>query len=130
MGIFNVRIEVGDLDGRRFETVDAMVDSGAAYSFMPTSMLRRLDIRPHRKMTFVMADGSRIERDFGWTRVKIGGEIEMSPVVFADDDTTPLLGAVTLELFGMGVDPVNGRLISVPAMPGAHALVGTPIHKL
>ena len=39
----------------------------------------------------------------------------MSPVVFWDEHSTPLLGAVTLEIFGLCIDPVNGRLMPVDA---------------
>ena len=42
MGTFQVAIEVGDPDGQRYETVEALVDSGATYTTMPESLLRRL----------------------------------------------------------------------------------------
>ena len=35
------------------------------------------------------------------------------PVVFWDDEALPLLGAVTLEIFSLGIDPVNGLLVPV-----------------
>ena len=41
MGIFNVALEIGDPQGQRYETVEAMVDSGAAYTIMPASLLTR-----------------------------------------------------------------------------------------
>ena len=113
MGIFNVQLEVGDPDGQRYETVEAMVDSGAAYTFIPTSVLTKLGIRPHRRVTFELADGSQIEREVGWARVRLNGDSESSPVVFSDENITPLLGAVTLELLNLGIDPVNTRLIPV-----------------
>ena len=34
-------------------------------------------------------------------------------VVFGDDGAEPLLGAVTMEEFGLGVDPVRRRLAPV-----------------
>ncbi len=113
MGIFNVQLEIGDLDGEHYETVEAMVDSGAAYSFMPPSLLTKLGIQPHRRVSFELADGTRIERDVGWARIRLNGDSESSPVVFGDENLTPLLGAVTLELLNLGIDPVNARLIPV-----------------
>ena len=65
MGTFNVQLEIGDPEGQRYETVEAMVDSGAAYTFLPPSLLRRkLGVQPYRRSMrqFVLADGSRIER--------------------------------------------------------------------
>ena len=113
MGIFNVQLEIGDPDGQRYETVEAMVDSGALYTFLPPSLLRRLGVVPQSVRQFVLADGTLIERSISTTWVRMNGESLMSPVVFGDEDATPLLGAVTLEIFALGIDPVRQRLISV-----------------
>ncbi len=120
MGTFSVKLEVGDPDGRRYETVDALVDSGATYTFMPPSLLRRLGVIPHTERGFVMADGTRIYRDSGQTWIRLGDEENVSPIVFGDENVTPLLGAVTLEIFALGIDPVNERLI-----PLDNLLMGT-----
>lgn len=116
MGTFRVTLEIGDPSGERFEQVNALVDSGATYTFAPRAILRHLGVEPHRTMSFQMADGTRIERDFGRTWLRLDGEQEVSPVIFGDDEVTPLLGAVTLEIFGLGIDPVNGRLVPVTAL--------------
>ena len=121
MGIFNVQFEIGDPQGQRYETVEALVDSGAAYTFMPPSLLSRLGVVPHTKRGFVLADGTLIERDLGQTYVRLDGEENVSPVVFGDEGVTPLLGAVTLEIFSLGVDPVNSRLIPVSSLMGTQA---------
>ena len=113
MGTFRVEIQIGDPQGERYEAVDALVDSGATYTTLPPSLLRRLGVVPHTKRGFVLADGTRIYRDFGQTWVRLNGERSISPVVFGDEDAAPLLGAVTLEIFGLGIDPVNTRLIQV-----------------
>lgn len=115
MGTFMVPLEVADPQGRRYETVEAMVDSGAAYTVVPASILERLGVSPHETRGFVLADGSRIERGFGRTWMRLDGREEMSPVVFWNEGSTPLLGAVTLEIFGLGIDPVNGRLVPADA---------------
>ncbi len=62
----------------------------------------------------MFADGI-VERGFGSTWMRFDGREAISPVVFWDEDTRPLLGAVTLEIFGLGIDPVNRRLIDVEA---------------
>ena len=116
LGTFAVQIDVGDPDGTRYEPVEALVDSGATFTFIPRSVLERMGVRPLRKMAFEIADGSRMERDFGQTWVRLNGERSISPVIFGDDAATPLLGAVTLEIFGLGIDPVDSRLIPVPSL--------------
>ena len=42
-------------------------------------------------------------------------------MVFWDEGAQPLLGAVTLEIFSLDIDPVNGRLIPVDAFMLASA---------
>ena len=113
MGIFNVELEIGDPEGRNYQTVEAMVDSGAAYTTLPASILESLGVAPNTSRTFVLADGRRIRRGFGQTWIRLAGEEYVSPVVFWDEGTTPLLGAVTLEIFSLGIDPVNDQLIPV-----------------
>ena len=116
MGTFNVEFEISDFAGNRFERVEALVDSGATYTVLPSALLADLGVKPHRTMTFELADGSLIERDFGRVWVKLAEGEEMSPVIFGDSNDAPLLGAVTLEIFGLGIDPMNGRLVPVNAL--------------
>ena len=115
MGTFAVALGVGDPQGRRYEEVEAMVDSGAAYTVLPASILESLGVEPHDTRGFVLADGHRVERGFGQTWMRLGGKQSVSPVVFWDEGSLPLLGAVTLEIFGLCIDPVNGRLVPVDA---------------
>ena len=46
MGTFPVTIEVGDPRGERFEPVEALVDTGASFTWVPGDMLPRLDVVP------------------------------------------------------------------------------------
>ena len=115
MGTFTVPLEVADPLGRHYETVDAMVDPGATYTVLPAAILHRLGVVPRGTRRFVLADGSHVERGFSTTWMRLAGREELSPVVFWDEDARPLLGAVTLEIFSLGIDPVNGQLIPVDA---------------
>ena len=116
MGTFTVTLGVGDPQGLRYQEVEAMVDSGAAYTVLPASILEGLGVAPHEDRGFVLADGHRVERGFGQTWMRLDGREAVSPVVFWDEGSLPLLGAVTLEIFGLAVDPVNGRLLPVDAL--------------
>ena len=116
MGTFVVALEVADPEGRHYETVDTIVDSGSTYTVLPASVLERLGVVPHGTRQFVLADGSRVERGFGRTWMRLDGREDISPVVFWDEGAQPLLGAVTLEIFSLGIDPVNGRLMPVDAL--------------
>ena len=114
MGTFNVEIEIGDPDCKRFERVDALAGSRTPYTFLPSSLLEGLGVKPHRTMTF-MADGSRIERGFAQTWARLNGVDCITPVIFGDEDAVPLLGRVTLGCLGLGIDEANERLVEVIA---------------
>ena len=116
MGVFHVRIEVGDPQGTRFQAVDALVDTGASHTAAPASLLRRLGIEPYQRGSFQLADGRLVELDIGQTWVRVDGEQAITQVVFADEGTQPLLGAVTLEQLGLGIDPIRRQLIPVPRL--------------
>src|SRR2546426_7445032 len=57
MGTFRVAIEIGDAAGERWETVEALVDTGATYTTVPAELLRRLGVAPHARDAFVLASG-------------------------------------------------------------------------
>ena len=96
---------------RRKATVNFLIDSGAVYSLVPTATLRRLGIRPHREVDFTLADGRAIKRRVGDAYFEINGEGGAAPVIFGEKGDEPLLGATTLESFGMVLDPFKRRLI-------------------
>ena len=113
MGAFHETIGLAARPDGPPEEVVALVDTGATYTLVPAPTLRRLGVEPIGRQTFLIADGSRVEREVGWLLVRIGGEESLTVVVFGDEDAEPLLGAVTLEEFGLGVDPVRRRLVPV-----------------
>ncbi|MBI2303997.1 MAG: molecular chaperone DnaK [Chloroflexi bacterium] len=67
-------------------------------------------------MEFVTADGRVIERDVAQTWVRHDGSAHITFVVFGDEGTLPLLGAYTLEGFGLAPDPLSRRLVPVPRL--------------
>ena len=103
--------------GERWEQIEALVDTDAFYSWAPRSVLDRLSVRPLGRRTFVMADGSEVERDLGEARIRFNGEARTTVVVFADDENEALLGAYTLEGFALAVDPVGHRLVPLERLP-------------
>jgi clan AA aspartic protease len=116
MGQFRVRIEVGDLQGIRFEPVDALVDTGASDTRVPGSVLQRLGVSPQERAPFRIADESIVEYEIGQAMVCLDGRTRYTVVVFGPEASESLLGATTLEAFGLGVDPVGRRLIPVPRL--------------
>ena len=112
MGTFRVPIEVADATRNRFERVDALVDTGASYTVLPSRLLGELGIVPHTRAGFLLADGRQVERDLGRAWIRVDGQEEFTLVVFGEE---ALLGAVTLEELRLAPDPVSKRLLPVPA---------------
>ncbi len=116
MGSFRVRIEVEDRGGGRFERLEALVDTGATYTWLPRDILERLGIQPQQERPFLLADGRQVSYSIAWIQVRIDGEAQPTIVVFGDPGSEPLLGVFTLEGFGLAADPINRRLMPVPGL--------------
>ncbi len=111
MGLVFQSVRVSNpLASRRSETIDFLVDTGAIWSYVPRTLLRRLGIRPKFRETFELADGRKVRRLVGEATFGIDGRSGASPVVFGLARDQPLLGVVTLESLGLAVDPVRQRL--------------------
>ena len=96
---------------RRRTAVNLLIDSGAVYSLVPSSTLKRLDIRPYRKVDFALADGTTITRKVGDAYFEFRCEGGTAPVIFGEKGDQPLLGATTLGSIGLVLDPFKRRLI-------------------
>ena len=124
MGTFNWPLRIVGMDGRRSRDIEATVDTGAAYTTLPSRLLREIGVEPTGQRRFLLADGRRVDLDYGRAWVTIDGESEVTVVVFGEDDGPALLGAYTLEGLALAADPVEQRL--VPTHP---VTLGTPLHK-
>ena len=113
MGTFNVAIQVGDLQRRRFEELEALADTGATTTVIPASVLKRLGVRPTTRQTFEYANGEQVDLDMGETRIRVESRETVSWVIFGNEDGGALLGAYTLEGVFLAVDPYNQRLTPV-----------------
>ena len=114
MSTFTVSVDVGDPTAQRFEPLDALVDTGSSHTSLPGRILRNLGVSPHELGRFRLATGDIVEREIGRTWMRLDGRLEMVIVVFGNDNAPPLLGAITLEQFGLGVDPVSRTVSRVP----------------
>ncbi len=111
MGTFTCPLRISDMDGQQTLDIEATVDTGAAYTTIPARQLRRLGIEPMGRRAFLLADGRRVEMEYGRAWVTIDGESEVTIVIFGEDNAPPLLGAYTLEGLALAVDPTNQRLV-------------------
>ncbi len=114
MGTFQHPLEVSASETGPFVSLTAVVDTGASYTLIPRRVLRDLGVAPRGRQQFLVADGRMIEREIAFVYIRLDGEVRPSVCVSGDDDGTALLGAITLEAFGLTVDPVNRRLVPLP----------------
>lgn len=89
---------------------DFLVDSGAAYTVVPKNIVERLDLKPSFYREFILADGKKVKRAIGSAIVRYGNEEISSPVVLGERNDSPLLGAITLESFGLALDPFQRKI--------------------
>ena len=116
MGVFTVGMEIGDGERERWTEVGALVDAGASITAVPGSTLRALGVEPLMRQTFRFAQGEFRSMDVGQTWVRVDGREVVTLVLFNDEGTPPLLGALALESLFLGVDPVGKRLIAVDGL--------------
>ena len=116
MGLFSVPLVVGNIHTGQSATVDAVVDTGAVYSMVPASLLRRLAIEPVRTMRFSTASGDAGRYGVGEARFSAAGETCYANVVFGPEGKF-LLGTMTLSGLALAVDSVQQRLIPEEILP-------------
>lgn len=113
MGQFHVRLIFFPQNGGNPQTLEALVDSGAAYSVAPRSVLEALGCRAHRTQRVILADGRTEEWEVPQVDVECEGRRTTTPVLMGPQGGPVLLGATTLEELGLGIDSLNRRLVPV-----------------
>lgn len=113
MGQFEVQIGIGRMGDEQLAPVTALVDTGAAHSVMPESLLKRIGLTPLEYRPYSIADGSEVEYGYGMARFSLEGREFPCPVIFGAENQF-LLGATTLQIFNLMVDPAEEKLITKP----------------
>ena len=116
MGTFTMPIQVGDLAGKKFVELDALVDTGSTYTVLPKEALEQLGVEQEDQRSFELADDRLVEYPIGYARMRFGGDETIVLVVFGLEGISPLLGATALEHLSLAVDPVHQTLIPIPAL--------------
>ena len=110
MGMFKVNVKVANPLAAATRDVTALVDTGAVYSVIPDSLLRSLNIEPTEEMEFTLADNTPRVYGVGEARFGIDDRERTTPVIFGPENTY-ILGAVTLQSFGLIPDTTHHRLV-------------------
>lgn len=109
MGHVRVKARLGDPSKRRILDIDALVDTGATLTVIPRKIAEELGLEPTGK-TPVETGAGRFEMTRTRVWVELEGREEIVPALVSDIIDKVLIGVTTLEVLGLQVDPVTGKL--------------------
>jgi predicted aspartyl protease len=112
MGTFFVEVQLA-LPARpdRRERVKLRVDSGSTYTTISANVLRDLGVQPTERRRVLTIEGKTAERGAAELLITLDGRTLHTLCLFGDPGDLDVLGAYTLEGFGLTIDPVQRRLI-------------------
>ncbi len=87
-----------------------LVDSGATYTLLPHDVWRTMGLKPKRSVAFTLADGTTIKRQVSECYIILPQGEGHTPVILGERGDEPLLGAVTLEILGLVLNPFTREL--------------------
>ena len=94
-----------------------LVDSGATYTVLKKDVWTILGLEPLGEIDLVLADGTTITRKVSEAIIELPGYGERhTPVVLGEEEDENLLGIVTLEIFGLVLDPLKRTLKPIRAI--------------
>lgn len=98
-----------------------MVDTGSELTWIRQKHLEKIGVEPEeKKLRLITADGREIVRSIGFAIIRVGKEITIDEVVFAQKSDFQRLGTRALEGLNLKVDSRNKKLIDAGpiAVPG------------
>lgn len=100
------------------EKLSFLVDSGAIYSVVPATVLKKLGILSDEEREFTLADGRKVTRKMSGAKFEYNSRHGHAPVIFGEKDDSTLLGATTLEAMGVALDPLKRQIMPLPMILG------------
>jgi clan AA aspartic protease len=95
---------------KKQKTVKFLIDSGATYSLLPKKVWKAIGLKPKRKVSFALADGTTVERPVSETYIVLPQGEAHTPVVLGEESDQALLGVVTLKILGLVFNPFDRTL--------------------
>lgn len=115
MGLTVLELEVANpANPQKTEKIEFLIDSGAIYSVVPISILKKLGIKPISEEEFRLANGQKVIRKKGIAFFKYLDKVGGADVIFGEKGDSTLLGAFTLESLGLVLDPLKRELKPLP----------------
>jgi predicted aspartyl protease len=83
---------------------------GSVFTWISRKVLGELGVKPRKVRQFKTIDGKAITREVEVTTIRYEGYEGDVEVVFAEEGDAQVLGVTALEIWGLEVDPVTGKL--------------------
>ncbi len=117
MGMTETILTVSNPQNSKLSITDKfLVDSGASFTVLPAPFAKKLKIKPIYEKSFNLADGKVVKRKIGSALIRLGDQEMPSPVVLGEENDAKLLGVLTLESFGLALDPFERKLYKARLM--------------
>lgn len=92
------------------ETLEFFVDSGAMYTLLPHEVWKSIGVEPDAEQRFSLADGTAVVRKLSECLIILPYGKRHTPVILGEHGDQALLGVVTLEEFGLMLNPFKGEI--------------------
>jgi predicted aspartyl protease len=109
--IIKVKLTVSNIqDSARRTEVEALVDTGSVYTWVPSAELEKIGLTRAGQQKFRTIDGDLIERPYGWGSITVDGASGITRIVFGEPKDGTVLGSITMEDLGIKIDPQRGTI--------------------
>ncbi len=112
MGTFAVDVRLANpAHPEKTQEIKLLVDTGSAYTWVPSTVLTQLGLAPRMSRRIITIQGQVVERPAAEVLITLDAQTLHTICLFGQPGDLEVLGAVTLEEFGLAVDPVQKRLL-------------------
>lgn len=112
MGTFFVEVLLAPpQQPERREPHKLLVDTGSTYTWVSAAFLHALGVQPIERRRILTIEGRTVERAAAEVLITLEGRTLHTVCLFGEGGDLEVLGAYTLEGFGLAVDPIQRRLV-------------------
>ena len=107
---------------RRIDVTEALISTGISALSLPRRLIVQLGLKPIRERRARMNARTTMVQMWGAVKLTIQDRDCIADVAELPDDSSMLIGQLTLRTLDLVVDPVNQRLIGNPAHGAEHII--------
>jgi len=116
MGHVEVDVKFGNLEGKEFTELKALVDTGATFTVIPERVAKELNLTLVGEKVKVSTAKGLDELELTHAIIEIDGKRRIMPILVSKHIDRALLGIITLEAMQLRVNPLTGKLEEYAAL--------------